>query len=131
MKRFWKRTLTSNKNRWETNLSKVIQKTLVLDLSISINKNRSRHQRCFVKRGVLKNWALQLYWNRISDTGVFLWILRNFKNTFFIEHLRETASRKRKPYCARNQLHRVVQNSYWSSNVIQHGRGVKEAIIYT
>ena len=27
-----------------------------------------------------------------SDTGVFLWILRNFKNTFFTEHFRSTAS---------------------------------------
>ena len=30
---------------------------------------------------------------RDSGTGVFLWILqKNFKNTFFLEHLRTTAS---------------------------------------
>ena len=30
---------------------------------------------------------LYLYLKRDSSTGVFLWILWNFKNTFFIEHL--------------------------------------------
>ena len=27
-----------------------------------------------------------------SSTSAFLWILRNFKNTYFVEHLRATAS---------------------------------------
>ena len=36
-------------------------------------------------------WGLQLYEIRISDTGIFLWISRNFKNTFFIAYLRATA----------------------------------------
>ena len=34
IKRFWKETLMSKKNCWEINLSKIIQKILVLDLSI-------------------------------------------------------------------------------------------------
>ena len=34
VKQFWKIILRSIKNRWETNLSKIIQKILVLDLSI-------------------------------------------------------------------------------------------------
>ena len=35
-----------------------------------------------------KGWGLQLYKKRNSDTCVFLWNLRNFKNTFVIENLR-------------------------------------------
>ena len=78
--------------------------------------NRSSHQRCSIKRGVLKNFAaftgtpvpllfliklqalrlqavrLQLYLKRDSGTGVFLWIFEIFKNTFFTEHLRTTVS---------------------------------------
>ena len=78
--------------------------------------NRSSHQRCSIKRGVLKNFAaftgtpvpllfliklqalrlqavrLQLYLKRDSGTGVFLWIFKIFKNTFFTEHLRTTVS---------------------------------------
>ena len=30
--------------------------------------------------------GLQLYWKRGSGTGIFLWILRNFKNTFLTKH---------------------------------------------
>ena len=36
IKRFWKTTLMSNKNCWEINLSKIIQKALVFDLSTSV-----------------------------------------------------------------------------------------------
>ena len=66
---------------------------------------RSRHQRCSIKKGVLKNFpkfivkqlrhslflnkvvglSLQLYSKRDSDTGVFLWILRNFKEHFRVD----------------------------------------------
>ena len=62
-----------------------------------LGKCRSSHRRCSSKKGVLKNIAnftgkhprqslffnkaaglsLQLYQKRNSDTGVFLWILRN------------------------------------------------------
>ena len=36
--------------------------------------------------------GLQLYWKRGSGTGIFLWILRNFKNTFFTKHHWATSS---------------------------------------
>ena len=36
--------------------------------------------------------GLQLYQKTDSSTGVFLWILPNFKNTFFKEHTLATAS---------------------------------------
>ena len=37
MGKFWKRIFMSIKNRWETNLSKIIQKNLVLDLSVLVH----------------------------------------------------------------------------------------------
>ena len=62
----------------------------------------SSHQTCSVKNGVLKNfanftrkhlcWSLFLILKRDSNTSVFLWNLRKFKNTYFEEHLRTTAS---------------------------------------
>ena len=39
------------------------------------------------KTPVPEAWALQLYQKRNSGTGVFLWILRNFQERPFIEHL--------------------------------------------
>ena len=54
---------------------------------------RSSHQRCSVRKGVLRNFAnftgkhlcQSLYFNKIreSGTGVFLWILRNFWQHLF------------------------------------------------
>ena len=35
---------------------------------------------------------MQLYLERDSDTDVSLWILQNFKERFFTEHFRMTAS---------------------------------------
>ena len=37
-------------------------------------------------------YKLQRYWKRDSGTGVFLWILQDFKNTSFTEYLMMTAS---------------------------------------
>ena len=37
-------------------------------------------------------WGQQLYQKRDCGTGVFLWNLQIFKNTFLTEHLRATAS---------------------------------------
>ena len=73
---------------------------------------RSSHRRCFIKKAVLKNFAIfswkHLCWSLIliklqgfssatlskrdSNTGVFLWLLRNFKEHLFEEHLRTAAS---------------------------------------
>ena len=36
--------------------------------------------------------GLQLYHKRYSSTGVFLWVLPDFKNTFFKEYTLATAS---------------------------------------
>ena len=59
---------------------------------------RSSHQRCFLRKGALKNFAndmgnqlcQSLFFNKVagpklhaSGTGVFLWILQNLKNTLF------------------------------------------------
>ena len=61
-------------------------------------RNRSSHQRCSVRKGVLRNfikfigrhlcrvcfliklqvYGLQLYWKRDPGTGAFLWVFRNF-----------------------------------------------------
>ena len=73
---------------------------------------RSRHRRCSVKRGVLKNfanftgkhlcWSLFLimlqsfnpatFLKRDSNTGVLLWSLGNFQNVYFEERLGTIAS---------------------------------------
>ena len=39
--------------------------------------------------------GLQLYSERYSCTGVFQWILRNFKNNYYVEHLWTPASENR------------------------------------
>ena len=74
---------------------------------------RNIHRRSSVKKIVPKNFAIftgkHLCWSlflinlqafrstallkRDSNTGVFLWILRNFKNTYLEEHLRTVASK--------------------------------------
>ena len=73
---------------------------------------RGSHPNCSSKKEVLKNFAkftgkylrwilflmklqargLQFCWKRDSRTGVFLWILQNFMNTYFTEQTRATAS---------------------------------------
>ena len=59
--------------------------------------DRSSHPEVFYNKSCYKNFAkytgkhasgLQLYLKRNSGTGVFLWILRNFRKTYFTEHLR-------------------------------------------
>ena len=76
-------------------------------------KTRSSDWRCSLKKDVLKKFvknsqentcvevsffiklqakSLQLYLKMDSNTGVFLLILQSFKNTFFREHVRATAS---------------------------------------
>ena len=55
---------------------------------------RSSHQRCFIKKGILKNFAKfigkhlcqSLYFNKVIGLRPI------FKNTFFTKHLRPTAS---------------------------------------
>ena len=90
---------------------------------------RSSHQGCSLKKVFLKHFTkctgkqiywnlffnyflikiqtlgLQLYWKRDSNKGVFLWILWNFKNTFFTEHFLVTS-----PFC--NSSHSFVLHSF-------------------
>ena len=61
-------------------------------------KFRSSHQRCFVKKGVPKNFAKFTEFSEIS------------KNTFFIEHLWTTASRSYKNVTLRR--YRLKQMMY-------------------
>ena len=63
-----------------------------------ITLTRSKHFQkqpleAFFKERLSQASGLQLFEKRDSGTGVFLWILRNFKNTFFTEHLQTAASR--------------------------------------
>ena len=63
---------------------------------------RSRHQRCSIKKGVLRNFVKSAgkqlclrpatLLKRDSGTGVFLWFYEISKNIFFTEHLCATAS---------------------------------------
>ena len=69
-----------------------------------IARIRSSYQRCSIIKGVPKKFAKftgkhlcqGLFFHKVAGlrlgTGVFLWILRSFKNTFWTEHLQETAS---------------------------------------
>ena len=86
---------------WNLTTSLFSMKRLALDLLLSCRnqlwihpKFRSSHQKCSVKswwkRLCRSRGGLKLYSERNSNAGVFLQILRNFKNTFFTEHLRET-----------------------------------------
>ena len=74
------------------------------DIIVSYRKaarygDRSSHQRCSVRKGVLisfakftgKHLCQSLSFDKVAGTGVFLWILESFKNTFFTEHSWATA----------------------------------------
>ena len=52
--------------------------------------NSSSHRRCSVKKNMFLKIGLQLYSKRDSNTSVFLWVLRNFSETFFAEQFRLT-----------------------------------------
>ena len=85
---------------------------LFWEISKFCKKLRSSHQKCSIKKAVLKNFTIftgkYLYWSLFliksqdwrpttllkgdSNTGVFLLILRNFKNNYFEKHLQTTAS---------------------------------------
>ena len=65
------------------------------NLLTDVSKLRNGHQRCSVRKEVLRNFAkfigkhlrqasdLQLYLKRDSGTGVFEWVLRNFYEHLF------------------------------------------------
>ena len=79
-----------------------------LSLVKSLNIYRSNHQTCSIKKVILNKifqnfqentcvgvsflmkllaLGLQFCWKRDSETGVFIWILKNFQDFLFIEHL--------------------------------------------
>ena len=81
--------------------------------------SRSSHQSYSIEKAVLKNFTIftgtHLFWSlpstdlrasrnttffkRDSNTGIFLWILQNFKNTYFDESLWTIASEGPASYC--------------------------------
>ena len=57
-------------------------------VSLSLKPNlEAVVQKCSVKKVFLKISQNLPENNRKAGTGFFLWILQNFNNTFFIEHL--------------------------------------------
>ena len=67
------------------------------------NNDRSSHQRWAVRKGVLRNFVKftgkhlcqSLFFNKVAETlaqAFFCEFSKIFKNTFFVEHLRATAS---------------------------------------
>ena len=54
-------------------------------------KFRSSHQRCSIKKGVLKNFA-KFTGTHLRQSVLSCEFWEIFKNTFFTEHIRETAS---------------------------------------
>ena len=61
IKQFWKVILRSINNCWETNLSKIIQKILVLDLSIMVLIKFKSELRRLVKEINKKHKAIKFY----------------------------------------------------------------------
>ena len=57
-------------------------------------------------------WALTTLLKRDSSTGIFLWIFRNFKNTYFVKHLHWLLLFITLSDCG-NQLHRVGSREGW------------------
>ena len=56
--------------------------------------------------------GLQLYKNRDSGTGVFCHFCKNFKNTYFVEHLRTAASEKQQMNYRFNIKNGVIENPF-------------------
>ena len=83
-----------------------ILKNLSIPNCMNLSKPTALNERCtknfakftgkYLYRSLFYNKVASLQCTTLlekrSDTGVFLWILKRFKNTFFIEHLRVTAS---------------------------------------
>ena len=92
-------------------------------------RDRSSHQRCSVKKVVLKNLAKftgkhlclrpATLLKRDFGIGVFMWILRNFKNTFFTEHLWTTASGRN---CAMSSK---IPEHWYKITISKHSRKQK------
>ena len=106
---------------------------------------RSSHQRCFIKKGDIKNFTkinrktpmpepllLKLhackYIKKDSDTSVPSEFCKVFQSTYFIEHLRTTASvisllfsilQQKLQHRTKPRRHLLVQNQQWKhqSNV--------------
>ena len=67
---------------------------------------RKIHWKTFVSESLLvmlQASGLELYLKRDSNTGVFLWVLEIFRNSFFTEHLQVTAS-----VCAQGQMCKLI-----------------------
>ena len=81
----------------------------------STGKFRISHRRCSVKKAVLKNFAVFTGLKRDFNTSVFLWILRNFKTTYFEEHLQTAmVSCLRFIWITNSSDHRRV----WTANLL-------------
>ena len=68
----------------------ILSKKVVLKISQNPQENTCVGVSILIN---LHDSGLQLYEKRDSDTGAFQWIQRIFKNIFFSEHLRTTASK--------------------------------------
>ena len=76
---------------------------------------------CSIGQAVFKNsqYSQANAFAGVSTTGVFLWILQNFKSTYFEKHLWTAASQnvqKKKPYKSFNK-NSIIANKYlrWSN----------------
>ena len=103
-----------------------LQKNTIFTEHFQMFSRSSRSSQMFFKIGVLKNFTIfkgkHLFWilkyrpstllKRDSKTGVFLWILRNLRTAFFIEHLRRLLLKWNSPIYSSQYF-----NIYWLSTV--------------
>ena len=64
------------------NMKKRFRSSISMFCKIVVLKNFSKFPGKHLCRNLFLNKDPQLYQNRDSDTGIFLWILQNFKKTF-------------------------------------------------
>ena len=86
---------------WWVNVNVV---SYTFNVIVNLLKYRSSHRRYFVTKGVLSLKKETL------STVVFVWVLRNFKNTFFLCFLQNTSS----GYCLDLFKYENVLYSVWN-----------------
>ena len=86
---------------WWVNVNVV---SYTFNVIVNLFKYRSSHRRYFVRKGVLSLKKETL------GTVVFVWVLRNFKNTFFLCFLQNASS----GYCLNLFKYEKVLYSVWN-----------------
>ena len=98
---------------------------LTLRDNLLTHVNKSSYWRCLLKKFFIKisqnsqenTWVSAILLNRDSGAGVFLWILQNFKNTFFKGHIRTTTSVFTQMKRSKNYTRYFVKLFTWNNDI--------------